>query len=354
MRPEISIVIPVYNSRATVGQALRSVQSQEGAPTLEMICVDDGSTDGSLQVLREFSQRDPRISVLSQCNQFAGAARNRGMQQARGKYLAFLDADDYYLPGALGALYEVAEHGQLDLLKGSFRCVNARTGEITTPLYARNSAVEWPWRGRVLRFAQMPHRLVNVSDVPWNGLYRREFLMRDRIRFNGLRCVNDHSFYIDCLIHAERMMVTDIEVTCYRIGQKDSLVGEKPQYFSCTLDSYQIVRGLCRDVTPKLRRIILRQELTGVFNWYERLRARAKAPGKMEEELRQFLRSYDEEDVGQRFLCTFPFGALYYKLRYSSPPPRGRPPLPLRAFQCWREHGWRYTVARSTRKGAVE
>lgn len=354
MGPEISIVIPVYNSEATVAQAIRSVQEQEGLPSLEVICVDDGSTDGSLQTLEQLARDDPRITVLTQQNQFAGAARNHGMDRAGGKYLAFLDADDRYLPGALSSLYKLAQRDQLDLVKGGFCCVDAKTGEVTRPLYARNVCVEWPRRGRVLRFEQLPHRLVNVSDVPWNGLYRRDFLERHRIRFNGLRCVNDHSFYIDCLIHAQRMMVVNTEVACYRIGQEGSLIGKKPQYFSCCLDSYRIVRGLCRGISPKLRRIILRQELTGVFAWYERLRSQAEAPDTLEEALRCFLRSYDEGDVGEQFLWSFPFGALYYRLRYNAPPPRDRPPLPARAFQCWREHGWQYTLAQLTQKGAIK
>ena len=346
---KISVIIPVYNAEKYLARCLDSAleQMSEG---LEVICVDDGSTDKSPEILAAYSARDSRLRVFRQNNRYAGNARNRGMEQAGGKYLAFLDADDYYLPGAISALYEQAERQGLDMVKGSFRCSDVRTDKTTVPLYAINCSVEWPRRGKALCFEGLPYRLVNVFDAPWNGLYRREFLERNCIRFNGLRCVNDRSFFIDCLIHAERMAVVDTEIVCYRTGQDGSLIGKKPQYFSCCLDSYKIIREHCRDISPKLRRIILRQELAGVFGWYEQLRSRAECPEKMDEELRLFLQTFDEKDVGVRFLSEFPFREPYYRLRYASLPPYSRPSLPVRAFRCWREHGWRYTFLYSCRR----
>ncbi len=350
MNPEISIVIPVYNSESTIEKAIYSVQVQRNTPSFEIICVDDGSTDRSLLILKELAQRDSRIQVLTQQNQFAGVARNRGMAQARGKYLAFLDADDYYFPDALGDLYAKAERYRLDWIKGSFRYIDVQTGKMTGSSYAKNGAVKWPRRGKVTCFRRLPYRLRTVADVPWNGLYSNAFLKKHNIQFNHLRCVNDHSFFIDCLIHAERMMVVDTEVACYHIDQKDSLIGRRAKYFSCCLASYEIVKDLCKELSPKLRQIILQQELTSVFSWYERLRKQLTVSDQLDIELKRFLKSYHEEDVGELFLCAFSFRELYYRLRYDSPPPRGRPSLPARAIQCLQEHGWKYTIDRILKK----
>lgn len=354
MEPEISVVIPVYNSESTLEEAIQSIQNQMDAPSIEVICVDDGSTDSSLPLMKRLAQKDFRIHVLEQQNQFAGVARNRGMKQAKGKYLAFLDADDYYYPEALKKLYDSAERHHLDFIKGGFQYKNVQTGESNTSLYARNSAIEWPRRGRVIQFAQLPYRLLNVADVPWNGLYRRDFLERNQIQFNGLRCVNDHSFYIDCLLHARRMMVVNTEVACYRIGQEDSLIGKKARYFSCCFASYYIVKALCRGISPKLRRIVLQQELLGIFDWYKKLRLQTEWSEKIKEELQQFLISYDENDVGEQFLCAFPYAALYYRMRYAAKPPHGRPSMPVRALQCLREHGWQYTFLKIVKKGTKQ
>lgn len=351
MEPKISIVIPVYNSETTLEAAVQSIQNQIDAPSLEMICVDDGSSDGSLSLVRRLAQKDSRIHVLTQQNQFAGIARNRGMELARGEYLAFLDADDYYFPHALKELYSSAECYHLDFVKGSFRYENVQTGESNASLYTRNSAIEWPRRGRVIRFEQLPYRLLNVADVPWNGLYRRDFLERNQIQFNGLRCVNDHSFYIDCLIHAERIMVVNTEVTCYRVGQETSLIGKKAKYFSCCFDSYYIVRAHCQRISTNLRQIILQQELTSIFGWYERLQRQENTSVKMEKELKNFLLSFEERDVGERFLCAFPYADLYYQIRYNAKPPHGRPSMFARALWCLQEHGWQYTISRIIKKG---
>lgn len=96
--PEISVIIPVFNAEKYIAQCLRSVQEQD-VEDLEVICVDDGSTDGSAAMVEELAARDPRIRLIRQENRSAGAARNHGMRYARGKYLHFMDADDALYPG---------------------------------------------------------------------------------------------------------------------------------------------------------------------------------------------------------------------------------------------------------------
>ena len=113
---QISVIIPVYNTEAHLNACLDGVLSQN-IPNLEVICVDDGSTDRSLEVLREYAARDPRVVVLTQKNSFAGVARNHGLEVARGEYVAFLDSDDQFLPGALEGLYAQAKEHDLDVIK---------------------------------------------------------------------------------------------------------------------------------------------------------------------------------------------------------------------------------------------
>lgn len=93
--PAVSVIIPVYNAAEFLKDGLNSLLKQT-LREIEIICVDDGSTDGSLVILKEFEKTDARIRVIHQENQGAGAARNNGMDVARGKYLAFLDADDFF------------------------------------------------------------------------------------------------------------------------------------------------------------------------------------------------------------------------------------------------------------------
>jgi glycosyltransferase involved in cell wall biosynthesis len=101
MTPHFSVVIPVYNRAPLLGQAIRSVLAQSDQD-FEIVVVDDGSTDDPGSMVKDFA--DPRIVFLRQENRGGGAARNTGIEHARGRYIAFLDSDDHYLPHHLAAM----------------------------------------------------------------------------------------------------------------------------------------------------------------------------------------------------------------------------------------------------------
>ena len=105
----ISVIIPIYNCQQYLVQCMDSVQNQT-IKNLEIICVDDGSTDESASIIQQYAREDNRIVLLRQENQGPGAARNRGIREAKGKYVAFLDADDFYIDKeALEKMYLLSE-----------------------------------------------------------------------------------------------------------------------------------------------------------------------------------------------------------------------------------------------------
>lgn len=108
----ISVVIPVYNGAKYIAQAVESVWAQDYAP-LEVIVVDDGSTDETAAVLDSLEKQGP-LRVIRQSNSGRSAARNRGIRESSGEWIAFLDADDYWLPGKLNAQFSALEKGQGD------------------------------------------------------------------------------------------------------------------------------------------------------------------------------------------------------------------------------------------------
>ena len=113
--PCVSVIVPVYNVEDYIGACLDSLIGQT-MKNIEIICVVDGSTDGSEDIVREYAQRDDRIRIICQCNQGLSEARNTGVRQAAGKYLYFVDSDDYIETYALEYLYEEAEKNALDVL----------------------------------------------------------------------------------------------------------------------------------------------------------------------------------------------------------------------------------------------
>jgi len=118
---KVSVIIPVYNDEDYVEEALDGILNQT-LKDIEVICVNDGSTDDSLRILEEIAERDDRVSVFSQENKGGGAARNYGMKFAKGKYLYFMDADDIIKENTLERTYNVAEEKSLDFL--IFKAIN--------------------------------------------------------------------------------------------------------------------------------------------------------------------------------------------------------------------------------------
>ncbi|RGS75648.1 glycosyltransferase family 2 protein [Coprococcus sp. AF21-14LB] len=115
MQPLVSIIIPVYNAERFLRETLDSLVEQT-YKHFEVICVDDGSTDKSLEILREYNQKDSRFRFIEQNNQYAGVARNNGLKVACGKYIMFLDSDDLFEKKMLFTLVKIAERKKIDIL----------------------------------------------------------------------------------------------------------------------------------------------------------------------------------------------------------------------------------------------
>ena len=145
----ISIVIPVYNVEKYLRECLDSLINQT-FNDFEVICVNDGSKDSSLEILNEYAQKDIRFKVISQENGGSGSARNNGLSRAQGKYVQFLDGDDYFEPEMLEKLYNLAEKHQADITVCSSRKVDDE-GNITE---TRN-----------------PNSPLNLNLIPFNKIF---------------------------------------------------------------------------------------------------------------------------------------------------------------------------------------
>jgi len=111
---KVSVIVPVYNCENYLSEMLDSILNQS-MKEIEVICVDDGSTDGSAQILKEYADKDARVTVLTQENAGAGIARNAGIKIAQGKYLSILDSDDWFEPDMLEKAYQKCEQDRADL-----------------------------------------------------------------------------------------------------------------------------------------------------------------------------------------------------------------------------------------------
>jgi len=201
---KVSVVMPVYNAARFLPETLGSV-GQQLLKQIEIILVDDGSTDDSLQIMRQFQADDQlgRVCIIEQQNAGAGVARNAGLSVAQGEYLSFLDADDLFDPDMLSAAYERASSLQADVC--IFRCIDFSDKTGRQSINHNCNPSDFP--------RQQPFRLVDVSGNPfhilgftWDKLFRREFVLEHGFQFQALPNANDALFTYSALLAAQRIV----------------------------------------------------------------------------------------------------------------------------------------------------
>lgn len=182
--PRLSVVIPVYNVEEYVEECLDSVFRQS-LTDLEVIAVDDGSTDSSLKILREYATREPRLTVLHQQNEGQGSARNHGVTRARGTFLTFVDADDTIPPGAFAYMVRSLEKSGSDFSVGSVR--RTKNGRVSNPWWVK--IVHGQDRIGVT-IDDFPEALLDV--IAANRMFRRQFWLDKVGGFEAGIAYEDH------------------------------------------------------------------------------------------------------------------------------------------------------------------
>lgn len=211
---KVSVVIPIYNAEAYLEETLHSVGSQT-LHDIEIVCVDDGSTDHSADIIKKALVSDSRIRYLYQSNQGAGMARNKGIKAAVGEYIAFMDADDCYPnESVLETLYTATEQNKAFVCGGS----------------AKRTDTDEPW-GEDRNFSA--EGFIKFSDYQFDFLFvrflfKRSFLIENDIQFPALRVYEDPLFLINALIKAEKFYAIKDTVYLYNGShQSQSMSSEK-------------------------------------------------------------------------------------------------------------------------------
>lgn len=306
---KLSVVIPVHNAEEYLPRCLDSVLEQS-IKDIEVICVDDASTDGSAAVIEDYCKKDSRVRLIkNKKNLYAGECRNIGLDAARGDYIHFLDSDDMVEKSAYERYWELVRLFDPDVIKGRGLCFENSTGELcdTPPLLSLREVsaedIEKPFS-----FRENPEILSHVSVVPWNGIYRRSLLADKNIRFNHLVCVNDRSFFNEVTLAADTILITNSPIVRYRINNGTSLMGRRAKNFSCQFASYEIVKEQCEKykVSSEGKRIVLDRELADIFLWYRRYRQIPEIQEEIERETEEFALGLD---LG-------PFGSHVSKMRW--------------------------------------
>ena len=201
---KISVIMPIYNAGEYLRRAISDVLSQT-LTEFELICVDDGSTDGSLSVVREMQNSDDRIRIITENNAGPSTARNKGIVRARGEFIIFLDADDFYENTLLESLYEIAVRDELDMAVAKFDLYNSSQDKFTTPTEEAHAGIFTP--GAVVSKNEFPdYILESATGYVWNKLFRSSFVREKELLFDTeLRVFEDVHFVCTALSLAERV-----------------------------------------------------------------------------------------------------------------------------------------------------
>ena len=242
---KVSVIIPVYNVEPYLKQCMDSVVGQT-LKDIEIICVDDGSTDGSLDILREYEAEDNRIQIIEQKNAGAGAARNNGMRHATGKYLSFLDSDDFFEPRMLEKAYDLAEKDQADF-------VAYKSDQYHTE---KKQFVSADWvihENEIPPYHPFNHRQMtgNVFKVfvgwAWDKLFLKEFVDKHHLTFQEQRTSNDLLFVFSAVVLAKKISVVPMVLAHQRRDAKDSLSKTREYSWDCFYHALMALRDKLRE-----------------------------------------------------------------------------------------------------------
>ena len=220
---KISVIVPIYNSEKLLVKCIQSLISQS-FEDIEIILVDDGSTDSSPQICDEYANHDSRIRVIHKTNSGLGATYNMGMDSSNGEYIGFLESDDFAQENMFEDLYNLAnKHGKPDIIKSGWFRYFSKTNRAEKDLqmtefnsWQKFNIKEYPW-------------LLNKQCSIWSAIYRTEFLRNKNVRFLETpgASYQDVSFTYKAFCNSESMVVTPDAYIHYRQDNEYSSVNSK-------------------------------------------------------------------------------------------------------------------------------
>ena len=257
----LSFIIPLYNSAQWLEKCLYSVLNQDiPEADIEIICVNDGSPDNSAEIAREIAEEHPCIMVIDQENQGPSGARNNGMRHATGKYLCFVDPDDYVEPNVYGGLIKQMEEQQLDMLRFNYQTVN----EYDQIVPKRGNELTFDYSPQLMTGAEFIANRLDIACNIWRYIYRRTIITDNNIWCFVGDYYDDTPWLPLVLMKAERLNICDTVVYDY-LERSDSLVNaSSPRAVQRKIDGSFMLLDLLQDEMKDISN-------NAILDWYHRM-----------------------------------------------------------------------------------
>lgn len=233
--PKITVVIPMYNCEQYVDGVL-SMFAEQSFGDFEVVCVIDGATDNTKELVEAFCKTDDRFRFLVQENAGAGAARNTGLDYATGEYIIWADADDAYSKDYLKSLYEAGEKHRAEIVM----CLFSTTDYLTNIKFRSGFNLSVFEVGKVYAHNEINNLLSSVASRVTNKLYRRDFIINNGIRFSESIISNDIFFNAATLLSASRIATVRQDLLEYRLNvNQESLTSKRGRNLIVVLDELE-------------------------------------------------------------------------------------------------------------------
>ena len=272
---KVSVIVPVYNAEAYLNETLDRLINQS-LKEIEIICIDDGSTDCSLEILKKYQACDNRITVIVQEHINAGAARNRGLEIAKGEYLSFLDADDIYEQNMLESAYLAAIDNDAEIVVFRSNRLNEKIGEYEGTRWTIRD--EYLPDKKVFSHKDMKNFLYCFSaGWAWDKLFLRSYIEEMNLQFQEQRWIND-KFFVECALSAaNRIYVLNEVLICKRVYNSGSLTSDysdsgKSEYIFLALKAIKeqlIVWGIYEELRADYQNFCLHHILWNLDQFLE-------------------------------------------------------------------------------------
>ena len=202
--PKVSILVPVYNVKNYLNNCLDSLIYQT-MQDIEIICINDGSTDGSFEILKEYAQKDSRIKLINKENSGYGASMNIGLDTATGEYIGIVEPDDFANTKMFESLYNLAVKNDAEIVKSDYLFYTTKNNQ------SRKAGKITFFEANKVTDARKSKKLLKMAPSIWSAIYKRDFLVKNNIRFleTAGASYQDTSFSFKALTLAQRIILTD-------------------------------------------------------------------------------------------------------------------------------------------------
>lgn len=209
----VSIILPVFNAERFLSQCLDSILRQT-YQDWELIAVDDGSKDGSIEILKSYEKRDNRIHIISKKNEGVSIARNIALKHAHGDYIYFVDSDDIVMPEALMILVKAMDSNKATFVKSDFLPIDEQGKQV---FINKKQVIRRRYDGKVMDSEKFFKKILMKECFLWTCLFRKEIIEKYHILFiPHCRLMEDAAFVVDYLLYSDRNVYKDACIYGYR------------------------------------------------------------------------------------------------------------------------------------------